>query len=226
MAEKAWNAVRNFMKRISFVLCGIALVAGSVALVSLLKERVSFATPPEIGIAKVEGKQDAPIQMIEYSDYECTACAQVQPLLKETMKAYPGRLSLVFRHFPIQSHKISPLAHQSAECAGEQGAFWPYHELLYEYQDIWMKAADPKDEFLNIARDCDLDLEKFLTCLGNPFVTEKIRRDYLSGQALKIKSTPTIYIGNRMFVGKKQLEQEGLPYIHEVLGKGAAGNKK
>jgi len=63
----------------------------------------------------------------------------------------------------------------------------------------------------------NLDLNKFLACLGNPLVTEKIRRDYLSGQALKIKSTPTIFIGDRMFVGKKQFEEEGIPYIDELL---------
>jgi len=205
------------VKKIGLILCGACIVAASVFLVPLLKDRVSFATPPETAAAGAINPPAVPVTVIEYSDYECTACATLEPVLREKVAGSEGKINLVFRHFPIQSHKLSPMVHQAAECANEQGAFWPFHERVYQTQDTWLKAADPKDEMLNIARDCNLDLNKFLACLGNPLVTEKIRRDYLSGQALKIKSTPTIFIGDRMFVGKKQFEEEGIPYIDELL---------
>lgn len=214
------------VKKIGFILCGACIAAASVFLVPLLKDRVSFATPPETRAAAAINPTAVSVTVIEYSDYECTACAALEPVLRETVAKSAGKVNLVFRHFPIQSHKLSPMVHQAVECANEQGAFWPFHELVYQTQETWMKAVNPKDEMLNIARDCNLDLNRFLVCLGNPLVTEKIRRDYLSGQALKIKSTPTIFIGDRMFVGKKQFEEEGIPYIEELLNPKPGQKKK
>jgi len=214
--------IGTLARKAAFLIFGILLVTGSVLMISVSRAKPSAEKQillAPAGDLKVQGRPDAPVQIIEYSDFECVACGFLQPGIKNVLETYPDKVSFAFRHFVIRSHVRSPLAHQAAECAGEQGKFWEYYDLLYQYQDLWTGAADYTEELLNFARDLDLDLPKFVACLGSPSVIEKIKQDTLSGEKLGIKSTPTLFINGRMFVGKKQFEEEGIEFIRKELSK-------
>jgi len=214
--------IGRFLRKSAFGACGILLLTGSVWLISFarsLRSPVEKSVQVPAGDSKIQGKANAPVQIVEYSDFECVACGALQPDLKKVLETYPDKVSLVFHHFVIRSHVRSPLAHEAAECACEQGKFWGYYDLLYQYQDLWSQAADYTEELLNFARDLDLDLPKFVACLGSPTVIDKIKQDTVSGEQLGIKSTPTLFINGRMFVGKKQFEEEGMEFIRKELAK-------
>ena len=115
---------------------------------------------PSVGFAL--GPREAPVTIVEFSDFQCPFCRGVVPTLKQLAARYPDRVRLVFRDFPIPSlHPDAPLAHEAARCAGEQGQFWPYHDLLFERTNL--NAAALKQ----YAADLKLDDKKFAECLDS-----------------------------------------------------------
>src|SRR5262249_23434782 len=94
-------------------------------------EPVRVQIDPSQGYAR--GTREAPVSIVEFSDFRCPYCKGVVPTLKQLASQYPERVRWVFRDFPIPSlHPDAPLAHEAARCAGEQGKFWAYHDLLFE----------------------------------------------------------------------------------------------
>ena len=91
-----------------------------------LKTAIATAGEPSLGPA------DAPVTIVEFSDYQCPHCRQSQATLKTLLRRYPGKVRLVHRDYPVpQLHPGAAAAAEAARCAGEQEAFWPYHDLLY-----------------------------------------------------------------------------------------------
>jgi len=90
------------------------------------------------GSNPVRGSADAPVTIVEFSDFQCPYCARVEPTVEQVMQQYQGKVKLYFRDFPLSS--IHPYAEQAAEasrCAGEQGKYWEYHDMLYQKQTEW-----------------------------------------------------------------------------------------
>src|SRR5262249_46034476 len=86
--------------------------------------------------ARLRGSPQAPVRIVEYSDFQCPFCRKVQPVLKNLLAKYEGRVSLAYRDFPLRGmHGQAELGAESARCAGEQGKFWEYHDLLFENPD-------------------------------------------------------------------------------------------
>ena len=84
----------------------------------------------------IQGTTDAPIALLEYGDYECSFCGEVQPVVKEIQRRLGDDLCFAFRHFPMSNvHPHAVHAAEAAEAAGEQRAFWPMHEMLFANQD-------------------------------------------------------------------------------------------
>ena len=77
------------------------------------------------------GPATAPIEMIEFADFECPFCLKAFPIVKQVMAAYGDRIRLVYRHFPLPQHPNARPAAEAAQCAFEQGKFWPYHDRLF-----------------------------------------------------------------------------------------------
>src|SRR4051794_32266390 len=92
-----------------------------------------------------QGRDDAPVTLVEYGDYQCSFCGAAYPVVKEVQAALGDDLRFVFRNFPLtQIHEHAQKAAEAAEAAGGQEHFWPYHDLLYEHQD-----ALRRDDLLN-----------------------------------------------------------------------------
>ncbi|MBI4549708.1 MAG: DsbA family protein [Candidatus Omnitrophica bacterium] len=195
------------------------LLGGLLAVPVLVFQKEIPSEAAVVPAAKVRGPVAAPVTIAEYSDFQCPSCRVVQPVVSEILAKFPGRVRLLFRHFPLRGHPNSPLAHQSAECAAEQGKFWEYHDRLYQDQAVWSPLPDPLAAFLQFAAELGLDSERFGRCLESPAAAERIQADYASGKSAGVQSTPTFLIGNRMLVGSKQFFEQADGLIRGELEK-------
>jgi len=150
----------------------------------------------------VIGKLDAPITIIEFSDFQCPFCAKFHiDTLPSIMNEYikNGQVKLVFRDFPIQSiHPNALPASVAAECANEQGKFKEMHDLLFENQREWnnQNTNDVISTFNQYASKMNLEEEKFDSCLRNGKYIEEIQKDLDDGRAYGISGTPGFFVGN------------------------------
>lgn len=148
------------------------------------------------------GPDDAPIVIVEFSDFQCPYCARfhdqtLQPLLD----TYPGKIRFVYRHFPLSMiHSNAFQAAEASMCAYEQGAFWPYHDGIYENQ-----AKLGTELYVKIVEDLGLDLEAFHACLENEEYKELVQSDIDFAVSLGVRSTPTFFINGLPFIGAQPL---------------------
>jgi protein-disulfide isomerase len=162
--------------------------------------------PPVIAVsaedAPFKGPPNAPITIVEFSDFQCSYCKRVLTVLNQVMEHYPDQVKLAFRDFPINN--IHPHAQQAAEaahCAGEQGKFWAYHDLLFEKQE-----AIPQTDHLDHAKVLGLEVTSFQTCLDSRKYKEKVERNYADGVKAGVSGTPAFFINGRPLSGAQPLE--------------------
>ncbi len=138
------------------------------------------------------------VQVVEFGDYQCPACGTVYPVLKQLLGAYDGKVTFVFRNFPLTQHKNSTSSAEAAEAAGAQGKYWEMHDKLYETQLEWSNLADPSDTFAQYATAMGLDGAKIKDAIKNQTYKVKIDKDAADGTALQVNSTPTIYVDGKI----------------------------
>jgi protein-disulfide isomerase len=142
------------------------------------------------------GPEDAPITIVEFADFKCSYCARFHNETVQTIfEDYEGQVRLIFRDYPILGATSLEAAYAS-ECADSQGVFWPYHDLLYENQQIL-----DRDAFIAFAEELELDVDAFTTCLDDETYRDEVFADYTDGQNLGVTGTPTFYINGRPIVG-------------------------
>lgn len=144
-----------------------------------------------------KGPLDAKVTLVEYSDFQCPACAARKPLVESLINEFGNHLRFVYRYFPLSTiHKNAQISSQAAEAAGLQGKFWEMHDLLFENQTLW--AAQSNDQaqetFIGYAAQLGLDSEKFKTDLKSDVVENAVNEDYDSGQAAGVTGTPTFFL--------------------------------
>ncbi len=207
-----------------YFLTGLVLVSVLIAAVVGLRAfrqtgtgEISKLTKLRMGL-KTKGPDHAPIKIVEFSDFQCGACRKAQPVLDTLFKEYPGKIQIVFKHFPLPGHTWSGLAHQAAECANQRGVFWPYMDRLFADQEKWMPLPNPADQFLRYAVDLKLNVNTFANCLLDEKTRQRVRNEFAEGEALEIKSTPTFFIDNERVVGLVELEKRGNAIVRKKLG--------
>jgi protein-disulfide isomerase len=113
--------------------------------------------------------------VVEFGDYQCPSCAAYHPFVKEILNRYPKQVRLEFHHFPLVSiHPNSLAASKAAEAAGEQGHYWEMHDALFEYQNQWATAPDPKPVFAAIANRIGINGTILVQTMDNPRLQERI----------------------------------------------------
>jgi predicted DsbA family dithiol-disulfide isomerase/uncharacterized membrane protein len=152
-----------------------------------------------------KGATDATVAIVEFSDFQCPYCVQAFRDLHELVRSRPD-VSIVFRHFPLDAscntqvqHTIHPdacLAACAAECAGQQGRFWEYHDVLFENHEHL-----ERESLFRYAREMQLDLAAFRTCLDDPKTRERIAQDVAAASKVGVTSTPTIFFNGRAIEG-------------------------
>ncbi len=153
--------------------------------------------------------KEARINLIEYSDFQCPACASYQPMIKQLAQDadLKDKVSIIYRHFPLSQHLNARPAAQAAEAAGKQGKFWDMHDLIFINQDNWKDQKNAMDFFIGLAKTLSLDIEKFKTDYDSKEVKDKIQKDFASGVAAKIDSTPTFYLNRQRIQNPKNYDE-------------------
>jgi predicted DsbA family dithiol-disulfide isomerase len=177
------------------------------AFVDTLRARtpVTVMFPPRIPVRTdrgySRGPADAPVVIVEFSDFQCPFCKTVVGTVKQAMDRYPGKVRWIFRDFPIAGlHPEAPKAHEAARCAGAQGKFWEYHDLLFE-RSPRMKPDDLKQ----YAAELRLDQAAFAQCLDEDRFAAAVAADIEEGANLGITGTPIFYVNGRALVGAQPL---------------------
>lgn len=149
----------------------------------------------EKGVAR--GPKDAPVTIVEFSDYQCPFCKAVLGSISEVLARYGGKVKWVFRDFPSERlHPTAPKAHEAARCAGEQGKYWEYHDLLFE------RAPNHSiEELEQFARELKLGSSAFSACLASGKYKEEIASDVQEGIRMGVSGTPTFFINGRLAEG-------------------------
>lgn len=184
----------------------------SEAPVTAQPEFVRYDVPSE-GFPAL-GPEDAPITIIEFSDYQCPFCQRWhQEVYEPLLAAYPGQIRFVYRHFPLTSiHPDAFSAAEAAMCAGEQDAYWLYHEMLFSGQSLGSSI------YTQYAEALSLNVDKFNACMEAEKYKAEIEADTDFAINLGIRSTPTFFINGIALVGAQPLD-----VFKQVIDKELAG---
>jgi protein-disulfide isomerase len=142
-----------------------------------------------------KGDLDAPIKVIEFSDFQCPYCKRHAEQTQSTLDEQyvdTGEVLWVFKHFPLDIHPQAPAAGVAAECAAEQGQFWEMAKLLFDAQQDW-SVNDPTPVFSELADELGLDTDAFSACLDDPAMAERVSSDMADGAPF-VQGTPTFII--------------------------------
>ena len=148
------------------------------------------------------GPPNAPITIVEFSDYQCPYCKLSLPTIKEILAKYPDKVKVVYRDYPGPNHPHAPQAAEAAQCARDQGKFWEYHDSLFDRQ-----ASGTGWNFSELAKEIGLNQDTFATCLNSRRYREEVAKDLRDGLKLGVTSTPTFFINGRPLVGAKSLAE-------------------
>ncbi|MCA9388426.1 thioredoxin domain-containing protein [Candidatus Berkelbacteria bacterium] len=143
----------------------------------------------------IYGKQDSVVTLIEYGDFQCPACFQYFPALREVKEKYKDQIAFQFRHFPIvRAHPNAMAAHRAAEAASRQGKFWEMHDLLYERQKSWAQEINPEKIFKDYADELGLDLDEYQVDQSSDDNEGVINADSAQGKKDGATGTPSFIL--------------------------------
>ena len=145
------------------------------------------------------GPRSAPVKLVEFYDYECPSCRRFHPVLDFIHTKYPEEVSLIYRHFPMNYHAGAYHAAIAAECAGEQGTFKAYHDLLFANQD---QLSDSTMNWTALAQIAGMpNIDQFQTCVTDTRTRHKVNADTALVHVLGISSIPTLFVNGSMYSG-------------------------
>jgi protein-disulfide isomerase len=162
--------------------------------------------PPVVEVASAgrpeKGGKQAPVTIIEFSDYQCPFCKRAEDVVDQVVKTYGDKVKVVFRDYPLPMHPEARLAHEAANCANAQGKFWEYHRKLFANQQALAEA-----NLKTYAKDLGLDQAKFDDCLAKRPHKAAIDKDLEDGAKVGVSGTPAFFINGRMLSGAQPFEK-------------------
>ena len=189
----------------------IAIVGiGALALVASRSGADVITVDPNMAAGSPEGyllgSPDAPVQVIEFADFECPACAQFFAVTEPDVRKRlidQGTISFRFYDFPLEGHRNTWHASMAAACASDQGKFWEMHDAIFETQDVWNgQATDrPKSVFETAAQRIGLDVAQWEECYDSRKHLGRIEANRREAERRRVPSTPTFIIGDKMIPG-------------------------
>jgi protein-disulfide isomerase len=147
----------------------------------------------------LRGNPNAPVTIVEFTDYQCPSCARTQPLLEELASEYGDKVKLVSRDYPLDQHVNAAKAAEAAEAAREQGKYWEYAATLFKNQN-----ALQVEKLKEYATQLGLDRARFDQALDSGKFSEKVQRDMREGDKLGVNSTPTVFINGKRIKDKSR----------------------
>ncbi|HEU4722530.1 MAG TPA: DsbA family protein [Gemmatimonadaceae bacterium] len=212
---------------------GFAAVLG-IGLLGYLATRPKVAVsaidpnlPPMKAEGYVLGSPSAPVEVIEFADFECPGCGQFATLTEpdvRTKLVNTGKIRIRFMDFPLPMHRNTWDASLAAACANDQGKFWELHDVIFQNQDRWNGEATnrPRSVLADLAKGIGLDMSKYDACMDADTHRAKVQAHLKEAERQQIQQTPTFVIGGKRIPG-------ALPYdafkklVDEELAKVAGG---
>jgi protein-disulfide isomerase len=175
-----------------------AIAAAHASKWAHMEERKLLDDPIDIPVAgaPVRGPQNAPVTIVEFSDFQCPYCAAAAPQINALLQAYPSQLKLIYKQFPLEIHSQADLAAAASVAAQKQGKFWPMYDSLFQIHD-----ALSRPNILYVAKANGLDMNRFETDLDSTDVRETVIRDIQDGDRAGVEGTPTIFINGQRYNG-------------------------
>jgi protein-disulfide isomerase len=151
----------------------------------------------------VHGPDDAPVTIVEYTDYECSFCRRYnRTILPEILEQYDGKIRYIVRHFPLVGlHPASVGAAVAAVCAERQGGFWEYHDLLFAQEK-----GLSSESLLAYADEAGLEEAAFSECLEDVETARTVQQDMERGAEYGVRGTPAFFINGRVIYGAQPVE--------------------
>ena len=149
-----------------------------------------------------KGPADAKIVLVEYADYECPSCRQLDTILRAMLPTEP-QVRLIYKDFPLtQIHPWAMTAAEAGRCAYQQNpnAFWKFHDLLFDNQSI-IAPEDAYQKMQDYATQSGLDANTLKVCMADPQTKSEVNKSITEGESLHITNTPTIFVNGRRLVG-------------------------
>lgn len=153
------------------------------------------------------GAENPKATLVEYSDFQCPACASYYSLVDKAMLEYGDRISFTYRHFPLPQHKNALAASYASEAAGKQGKFWEMNQILFERQSKWAESYTAPDIFIGYARELNLDLAQFKKDASSGETKDNVSHDRATGVASKIDSTPSFFLNGKKMQNPRNYEE-------------------
>ena len=191
------------MSKDSKILLGVCLVVGLLMLGAFMIFNKPGSTTSQVASEAQLVRADSytagtgSATVVEFADFQCPACQQAAPELMRLKAELGSKVKVVFRHFPLPSHRHSQISAHAGEAAGEQGKFWEMYEILYQKQSEWSNSAQPLDLYKAYAEQLGLDVDKFASAVTSKKFQSKIDRDLADAAALGVDATPTVYVNGK-----------------------------
>jgi protein-disulfide isomerase len=174
-----------------------------------LRERADVAVHLEAPRTRVDlpenplgtGPVDAPVTIVEFTDYQCPYCHRAQAVIDRILEEYAGKVRIVHLDYPLQNHPGAVPAARAARCAGEQGRFWEYHRNL-----MMEKGPLDEEDLMGRAVNLKLDKDEFARCLASTRHDESIQAQADQGSRIGVSGTPAYFINGRMISGAQPFE--------------------
>ena len=175
------------------------------------------------GLAEnVDGDPEAPVLLYEYGDYQCTACAPMNPHINELLEEYDGKVAVVFRTYIMSYHDNGVAAASAANAAAIQGYWKEYKDLLYETQNDWYYAEGDErqqmfEQYFEQATDGKGDLEQFRQDMGSKEVAQKIKFDAALSERVGLEWTPSFYLDGELLDQRNITTSEFMDLLREKI---------
>lgn len=191
------QAVREGKSEADAVAAAAASKFAHVEEPKLLEDPVSIPT----GGSPWTGPQNAPVTLVEFSDFQCPYCVAATPQLEAVLKAYPTQVRLIFKQYPLEMHSQAAFAATAAIAAHKQGKFWPMHDAMFANHDNLSR-----DNILALAKQNGLDMQRFQADLDSTEVQEAVTRDIQDGDRVGVSGTPTLFVDGQHYNGPIELD--------------------
>jgi protein-disulfide isomerase/predicted transcriptional regulator len=160
--------------------------------------------PPKVAVeatGPAKGPTGAPVTIVEFSDFECPFCSKAEGTVKDVLAAYPDKIRLVYRDFPLPMHPNAQKAAEAAHCAEDQGKYWDMHDKLFA-NSTKLSVTDLKA----YARELGLDTGRFDKCLDSGEKAKIVEANKKAGEDVGVSGTPAFFVNGRLLSGAQPLE--------------------
>ncbi len=191
---------RNDMLKKLAIWIGAAIILGAsvwglIVLSSYVPNKEDKTEAPPISDEDIKiGTSSAGVTLIEYSDFQCPACAAYYPLVSQLISEFEGKLLFAYRFFPLPNHKNGMIASQAGFAAHKQGKFKEMQDMLFINQNSWANEGNPQEIYIGYAIKIGLNIEQFIADMNSDETKKFIKKQYSEGAGIGVNSTPTFFV--------------------------------